>query len=294
MTGPAIEGNTPSMLPVSSIFTAPSIVEDPLLSTLPGAVIAQQESPTVMRIGVVAAITEGTQITVRISASEVLVDCSYLFAQYFPLLGDRVIVLKQDSQWFCVGQMSGSINSNNVLFNSSFEQGVLAALPTGWTITPGLTGAGVPTFEVAGGETISGVNVADFGTDSVGAGVSTADVFSTSVPAEPGSKWTGAYFLMQAFVGSIYPMFHDLDMHIQFLDSAGALIIDHEINHLSVGADVASVLYRRLALTAFPEGYVVAPAGTALVRVRFVGIFELPAASFISFFIDNVILRQVD
>jgi hypothetical protein len=285
---------TPAGTDMPVIPPAPAIVADPLLETLPGAVVAQQESSTVLRIGVVAAIIEGSQITVRISGSEVLLDCSYLFYQYFPLLGDRVIVLKQDSQWICLGQMSGPIGSNNLLFNPSFELGTIGALPSGWTITPGLVGAGVPTFTAAGGLNISGVQTADFGTDSVGAGVSSADVFSAPVSAVPGSKWTGGYFLMQAFVGSIYPMFHDLDMHIQFLDGAGALIIDHEINHLSVGADVAGTLYRRLSLTAFPDGFVVAPAGTSSVRVRFVGIFELPAASFVSFFIDNVILRQVD
>lgn len=286
MTSPNLDPEPPVVIP-------PVISEDPLLNTLPGAVIAQQESPTVMRVGVVAAIIEGTQITVRISGSDVLVDCSYLFGQYFPLLGDRVIVFKQDSQWFCIGQMTGPIMSNNSLINPSFEDGVVGVTPVGWTIVPGLTGAGVPTFQVAGGANISGVNTVDFGTDSVGAGVSTADVFSSTIPALPGSKWTGAYFMMQAFVGSTPPMFHDLDMHIQFLDFGGAVLADYEINHLSAAADIAAVLYQRLALTTLPQGYVEAPAGTATVRVRFVGIFELPAASFVSFFIDNVILRQV-
>ena len=276
------------------VVIPPTISEDPLLNTLPGAVIAQQESSAIMRIGVVAAITDGSRITVRISGSEVLLDCSYLIGQYLPLLGDRVIMLKQDSQWVCLGQMSGPIESNNSLFNSSFEEGVVGSTPTGWSVTPGLVGAGVPTFTVAPGTGISGTKIADFGTDSVGAGVSTADVDSTPVVATPGSKWTGAYFLMAAFVGSTWPMFHDLDMHIQFHDPGGALIIDHEINHLSAGADIAATLYRRLTLASFPDGFVVAPAGTGLVRVRFVGIFELPAASFVSFFIDNVILRQVD
>ncbi len=296
MTSPAITGNEPSTPAVPDTFTLPSVVEDPLLSTLPGAVIAQQESPAVMRIGVVAAINEGSMITVRISGSDVLLDCSYLFNQYWPLLGDRVIVMKQDSQWVCLGQMSGPVGSNNPLPNSSFEEGVIGSLPTGWTLTVGLTGAGVPTFTVAGGggTTISGLRVVDFGTDSVGAGVSTAEAFSPTVPALPGSKWTAAYFVTSAIIGSIYPMYSDISTYIEFLDPTGVVLVGENIDNYSTGVDIPVLVYRRLSLTLFPAGFVVAPAGTASARVTMFATFELPAASYASFFIDNVILRQVD
>lgn len=286
---------TPDTAQPLPILPVPIISEDPLLDTIPGAIIAQQESPTVLRIGVVAEIIEGSQITVRISGSDVLVNCSYLFYQYFPLLGDRVIVLKQDSQWICLGQMSGAIGSNTPLLNSSFEDGVVGTAPTGWSLTVGLTGAGVPTFLVAfpGSNNISGSQVADFGTDSIGAGQSTATAFSTPVPAAVGSKWTGAYFLTSAFIGSSFPLFSSLELNIQFLDVVGAVITSNMINALDIGFDLITPIYRRLSLTLFPAGFVVAPAGTVSARIAFAGIFNLPAASFTSFYIDNVILREV-
>lgn len=282
--------------PQAPMPAAPSVTPDPLLDTLPGAVVAQQESPTVMRIGVVTQIIEGSQITVRISGSDVLIDCSYLFAQYFPLLGDRVVVFKQDSQWFCIGQMSGTIESNNPLPNSSFEQGTVGTIPTGWSITVISSAAGVPTFLVAfpGSTNVSGSQAADFGTDSIGAGISQADVYSPTVGATTDSHWTAAYFLNYAFVASVPPMFSSLETFIQFLDSTGTLISEFSINMLSASADIHGPLYRRLNLNTFPAGFVSAPAGTEFVRLRFRGEFELPAASFVSFFLDNVILRQVD
>ena len=275
---------------------APEVASDPLLDTISGAVSASQESPTVMRIGVVTQIIEGSQITVKISGSEVLINCSYLFGQYFPLVGDRVIVFKQDSQWFCIGQMSGEIGSNNDLTNSSFEQGTVPNTPTGWSINVISSGAGVPTFETAnpGATVVSGKQIADFGTDSVGAGTSVADVFSAAIPATAGSNWVAAYWLIGAFIGSVPPQFSDLDFFIQFLDNTSAVIVEYNINSFSIGVDILSLLYRRIDLTAFPAGYVQAPANTFYARVKFTGTFRLPAVSFASFFLDNVILRQVD
>lgn len=282
--------------PDTSMPPAPEVASDPLLETIAGSVVGQQESPAIMRIGVVAAIIEGSQITVKISGSEVLVDCSYAFGIYFPLIGDRVVVFKQDSQWFCIGQMTGSIESNNPLPNSSFEDGTVGVIPTGWSITIISSAAGVPSFLVAspGSTNISGKQAADFGTDSVGAGTSQADVYSPTIPAAPDSHWTAAYFLNYGFVGSSPPLFSFIEMFIQFLDGAATLINEYSVNVFSTAADFPGPLYRRFNLSLFPLGYVVAPPNTASVRLRFRGDFQLPAASFVSFFLDNVILRQVD
>jgi hypothetical protein len=276
---------------------APEVTSDPLLETIAGSVAGQQESPAILRIGVVAAIIEGSQITVKISGSEVLIDCSYLFGQYFPLMGDRVVVFKQDSQWFCIGEMSGAINSNNPLFNSSFEDGAVATTPTGWTLVVASSGGGVPTFEVSGSlspENVSGKQMVDFGTDSVGAGSSVADAYSTPITAPPDSKWTGAYYLPAVMMNTIPPLFSQLQMYIQFLDNTSTLIVEYQINTFTVSSYLLGPVYRRLSLPAFPTGYVVAPPNSDTVRVRFRGFFDLQAASFVSFFIDNVILRQVD
>jgi hypothetical protein len=283
--------------PEAPMPAAPSVTPDPILDTLPGAVVASREDNTVLRIGVVTQIIEGSQITVRVSGSNVLVDCSYLFGQYFPLLGDRVVLFKQDSQWFCVGQMSGTISSNNPLFNSSFEVGNVATLPAGWSLTVLSSAGGVPTFEVSGSLSpmeVSGKQMVDFGTDSVGIGSSTADAFSTPIPTVEGTRWTGAYYLPAVMMNTVPPKFSQLQMYIQFLDSVSAVISEFQINSLTVGGYLTGPIYRRLSLAAFPQGYVAAPAGTSFVRVKFRGFFDLNATSFVSFFIDNVILRQVD
>jgi hypothetical protein len=276
---------------------APVVTPDPLLDTIAGAVVAQQESPCVMRIGVVTAIIEGTQITVKISGSEVLVDCSYLFGQYYPLLGDRVVILKQDSQWFCVGQMSGAIESNNSLLNGSFEAGTVAAIPDEWTLVVATSGGGVPTFLISGSlspENVSGKQMVDFGTDSVAAGSSTADAYSTAIPALADSRWTAAYYLPAVMMNTVPPLFSQLQMYVQFLDATSTLISEFQVNSFTVASYLLGPIYRRLSLTAFPSGFVAAPPATAFVRVRFRGFFDLQATSFVSFFIDNVILRQVD
>ncbi len=282
--------------PELSMPVAPEVTSDPLLETIAGAVVASRESPTVMRIGVVTQLIEGSQITVRISGSNILVNCSYLFGVYFPLLGDRVVVLKQDSQWFCIGQMTGDIGSNNLLPNSSFEDGIVGAMPDGWTINVISSGAGVPTFLVAspGSVNISGKNRVDFGTDSVGAGQSIADVFSPVVPATPDTRWTAAYYLTNAFIVTSPPLFTDLGFWIQFLDAGGAVIVEYELNGFSLGADVAAPVYRRISLTSFPNGYVISPAGTVSARIKFRGTFDLSTATFVSLFLDHVILRQVN
>jgi hypothetical protein len=280
----------------TSMPVAPQVSVDPLLETLPGAIVDSRESPCVMRIGVVTQIIEGSQITVKISGSDVLVDCSYLFFQYFPLLGDRVIILKQDSQWACLGQLSGAIGSNTPLPNSSFEDGAIATIPTGWTINVISSVAGVPSFLVASPSSvnISGMQIADFGVDSVVAGQSIADVFSPIVPASPDTAWTAAYYLTRIFVDSIPPDFSDLEMWIQFLDPGSTVISEYMVNAFSISADSLAPVYRRINLNDFPAGKVTAPAGTVAARIRFRGTFNLPATSFVSFFIDNVILRQVD
>lgn len=277
------------------IAPLPAISQDPLLDTLPGAVIAQQESAAILRVGVVAAIVEGYQITVRISGSEALINCSYLFGQYFPLMGDRVVVLKQDSQWICLGEMSGAIDSNNPLFNPSFEDGVIGVIPTGWTLVVGAVGAGVPFFIIApsGGVTITGIRSVDFGTVSVGAGTSTAEAFSTPIAATPSSRWTGAFYLIGGTIGSMFPTTSTIEMHIEFLDAGGVVLVDNLINTFSVSSGFLGPIYRRMSLSSFPDGFVVAPAGTAAVRATLFGSFTLPAGSNAAFFIDNVILREV-
>lgn len=268
-----------------------------LQSSLPGQVVGQQESPMVARIGVVTDIVESDNITVRISGSPVLVTASYLFPQYQPLLGDRVYVTKQDAQWFVLGTMSGPINS--VVPNASFEDGVLGATPSNWTLVVTSAAAGVPTFTKVSADQdgMTGSFMADFGVDSnpIG-GLSEAEAYSTAVPASPNSRWTGAYYLTKAFIDGDSVTLESngqisfLDMYIQFLDAGGALVSETAINTLSMNVDNYGRLYRRPNVTA---PFVTAPPGTAQVRVRMSADFFMSPSSFTSFFIDYIVLREL-
>ena len=127
------------------LMTQPTVND--LNLDLPAATQGVPESPVVMRIGVVADIVEADNITVRISGSPVLVRASYLFPSYEPLLGDRVVVYRQDGQWFVLGTMSGPINS--AAPNASFEEGTLGGgiPPTSWSVTVISSVAGTPGME---------------------------------------------------------------------------------------------------------------------------------------------------
>lgn len=262
---------------------------------LPAAVQGVVESPALIRIGVVDAIVESDNITVKISGSPVLVTASYLFPQYQPLLGDRVYVIKQDAQWFVLGTMAGPINTQ--LANASFEEGVIGALPTGWTINVIASGGGVPTFTkvTAIANPLAGQFYADFGTDSVAAGLSQADVFSPTVPAEASQSWTSAFFVSASLIDQQNGGLNtgsgnsNITMNIQFLDGGGAVLSDTYMGGITANGPGRTVYIR-------PDADVppaVAPVGTVEVRLRINGIFQMSANAFSSFFIDYMILRQV-
>lgn len=289
-----IVGTAATLFLLGAMLTQPT--PNDLDLDLPMAIQGVEEPPVVMRIGIVADIVEADNITVRISGSPVLVQASYLFPIYQPVLGDRVVVHRQDGQWFVLGTMSGPINS--VVPNPSFELGVVGSTPTSWTLNIISNAAGNPTFtKVPGGQgSVSGQFVADFGIDSVPGGFSEADVFSSTVAAAEGEQWTCAYFLTGAFVDtdSVFlssngePSF--LDFHLQFLDSGGVIISDTVMNSIAINTDVVGRQYRRPLLGAQS---VTAPPNTTAVRVKFAADFFMTANSFTSFFIDDVILRRV-
>lgn len=258
----------------------------PQLST---AVVDTTVDSTVTRIGVVTMVVESDSITVAISGSGVLIQAAYLFPQYQPLLGDRVVVQRQGAAWFVLGTLSGPINTT--LLNPSFEEGIVGALPDFWTIQVISSVAGVPTLTIANGGGVSGSKSADFGTDSVVAGTSEAYALSTPVAAAAGSKWTaGLYF--KAFMPGP-PNFSSLELFIQFLDPAQVLVAETMVAFADVAVDQLVPVYMRLNTNLVPAGAVVAPAGTGFARMKVRGIFRLPATSSASFFLDYMILRQV-
>lgn len=254
-------------------------------------------SPTVMRIGVVTEIVDSDNIVVKISGSNVLVRASFLFPAYRPLLGDRVSVLKQDAQWFVLGTISGPINS--AIANPSFEEGNVGDIPPGWTTQVLASAGGVPTFTtvLADGIGVSGLHDADLGTDSTVAGISDIYVFSSSVPASPGQRWTGAYFItfanidQQAGTGLSGGRFAVIYLTVEFLDSSNAVISAQDISVFGTNANISSPVY---VTPTVGTPYAVAPVDTVAVRMRLEGIFDMTANSFTSFFLDYMILRTPD
>lgn len=266
-------------------MTFPEAVPD-----LSNAVVDTAVDATVTRIGVVAAVVEADSITVRISGSDVLVPAAYLFPQYLPLLGDRVVVQRQGAAWFVLGTLSGPINT--ALPNPSFENNGIAVAPDDWTLQVLAVGAGVPTLLVSADFPVAGSKSADFGVDSVGGGTSQANVFSASVPATPESRWTAGFYV------SVYTEpnpndFSNIDLYIQFLDASSVLVSETLVEARSYSVDQVIPDYYRLNLAMIPAGYVACPPAASRVRLRIFADFLLSANSFFSFFLDYMILRQV-
>lgn len=257
---------------------------------LSSAVVDTTVQPTVTRIGVVAAVVEADIITVRISGSNVLVPAAYLFPQYQPLLGDRVVVQRQGAAWFVLGTLSGPINT--LILNPSFELNPPGVSPDNWSLQTIAVGAGPPTLLTYLGGEVSGSRSADFGVDSVVAGNSEANMFSASIPAPPESKWTAALYV-SVFTEPSQNDFSDLDLYIQFVDASNTLVSETLVSFQSFSVDQIVPFYLRLNTNLIPAGYVLCPAGATNVRLRIHAFWGLPANSFFSFFIDYVILRQV-
>lgn len=276
-----------SALLLGAAMTSPSI---------PEAVTEAEESSAVMRTGVVVDIVDADNITVKISGSNVLVRAFYLFPQYGPVLGDIVLVSKQDAQWAVLGTLSGPINT--ALSNPSFETGALGATPPNWSINVLASAGGVPTFTKVNTveEPISGSFSADFGTDSTVAGLSQADVFSDSIPAGETDRWTAAYFIALASIdqnattGISGGRFSVLELYIQFLDSGGALVSETLISTFGTNANVPFPVYKRPSVG---TTYATAPPNTASVRMKIRGTFDMSANSFTSFFLDYMVLRKI-
>lgn len=261
---------------------------------LPAAVQGVAESPALIRVGVVNEIVESDNITVKISGSPVLVTASYLFPQYQPLLGDRVYVVKQDSQWFVLGTMSGAINS--AISNPSFEVGAIGATPTGWSITSVSAAGGAITFtKQLGnylGQPISGQAVGDIQFTSNGAAAaSSSNIFSPGIAASPGESWTTAFWIAGGVMSGTTLVLGST--FVQWLDSGGTLISESTAQTFAYSAGTITPAYLRpqIGTTSFT-----APVGAISVRLRINVQFAMvtPAAGTISdVFLDYMVLRRV-
>lgn len=263
---------------------------------LPAAVQSVAESPALVRIGVVDEIVESDNITVKISGSPVLVTASYLFPQYQPLLGDRVYVVKQDSQWFVLGTMSGPINS--LIKNPSFEDGVVGALPTNWTLNIIANPAGTPTFTKSANADISGNYIGRFENISAGvAGTSIADLISSTTPATEGERWVHAFYMTHAYINldaAQVPQGGNttLETFIQFLDAGGILVSEISTGFLYIGTNVIQEIYNR-TVTTTGANFVISPPGTVSARLRIRASFPMNVASVTVIGLDYMVLRRV-
>lgn len=268
---------------------------EPLEQSLPGQIVQQVESPVVARIGRVTSVSEATNVTVAISGSDTLVNASYLFPQYQPLIGDLVYVVKQDAQWMVLGTMSGPLNT--LILNPSFELGTVGALPTNWTFTPVLTTAGVMTFQKQFSLGIEGENAGVFRVSSAGTpGVSSGDAFSSQAEAAPGQRWASGYFIMfvaQDLNASLESQggFIDIQTFIQFLDDAGVLISETASAYNPFFASMSNPLYVRTFGTNVGDNWVTAPPATASARLRIRVRMTMHVNSASELAIDGVLLR---
>lgn len=284
-------------LSISAILAVLMTMPLPLAQSIPGAVENSKTSPMVARIGVVSDYVEAGSITVRISGSDTLVQASYLFPAYSPLLGDIVYVTKQDSQWLVLGTMSGPLNT--VISNASFEEGTVSTTPDDWTATAVATTAGTPTFrkEIAGA--VEGQYVGTFRNASAGvAGTSSINAFSTPVKAAVGTSWTMGLFFTYAepdVNASLVPQGGNIQFsgYIQFLDSASALLTETLMIFYPFTSSFQDPIYARSVSPGTLLQYVNAPSDTEYVRVRLFTQFTMHVNSASELGIDVVYLRQV-
>lgn len=265
--------------------------------TVPEAVAEEGESPTILRTGIVTALVESDNITVKVSGSDVLVRASYLFPQYQPVLGDIVVIAKQDAQWFVLGTQSGPITSAvSAISNPSFEDGATGSTPTGWSITSVSAAGGTITFTQQPGsyigQPISGVSVGQIEYTSNGAAAnSQSNIFSPFADADPGERWAFAFWIAGGIVSSNTLVF--ITTFFQWYDSSSTLISEDAAQTVSLlDAGLTPVLVR----PAVSDPSFAAPLTTAFVRVRInvqVAMTVPSGGSISDVFIDHVLLRKV-
>lgn len=280
------------------LMTTPNIpVENSGDLALPEAIQGVPVSSVVARIGRVVAIDEATSITVEISGSPTLVNASYLFPQYQPLLGDFVYITKQDAQWAVLGTLSGDINS--LIPNPSFEIGEDSITPADWSFTPSAVVAGTPTFRKETGLGIHGNHIGIFRNSSAGvAGTSSGTATSALVPAEPGQKWALGLWVtlavpdvnasLEAQGGNI-----QVTTTIQFFSADSVFISGTDTNFLPIYSGLVNPIFLRTFILADSSSYVIAPPGTAFARVRIFVSFSMHVNSASELGIDYVLLRHL-
>jgi hypothetical protein len=191
---------------------------------LAGAVTASTPDPAIVRVGQVTAYASGT-ITVNISDSNVLVDATYLFSAYQPVLGDIVAVLKQGNQWLVLGTHSANPD-DNVISNYSFENDDVGATPSDWEHYHDPASTDTTTVSVGTQNTpIDGPKVLQLELDNTVAGALSTSIdyhSSAAFPVEPGQFWSAHAWLLGFSFSSGPWVRGGGTVFFSFYDSAGA------------------------------------------------------------------------
>lgn len=158
------------------------------IPNLPAAVAAAMPDAAVARLGTVVRVGP-SYLRVRVSGAANSTDAGWL-SSYQPILGDVVVVIRQDAAWVVLGSLGSTIEANNELANYSFEAGAIGALPPGWQL---VTTAGSPTFVAASWDWADAIDGTQVGAVSTaGAGAVTTEVVSDPLPVTLGSQWMAA------------------------------------------------------------------------------------------------------
>lgn len=273
-------------LSIGVLVTTPTFNSGQL--DLPAAISDVPESPVIARIGVVSEIVESDNITVKISGSPTLVQASYLFPQYQPVLGDRVWVAKQDAQWMVMGTQSGPINS--LLLNPSFEQGVIGSTPTDWSFTNSSVVGGTPTFrKQPGTNPLMGSFVGHLSMTPTGLGQSSSTLVSAQVPALPDERFTGGVSVYVIdLTGPNQMLFSTL---VRFYDAGGVSIAAASLGSVFNFAAPIGWNFLRPYSTSTS---VIAPAGTVTAALEIQVLFTVSStATLFDAYLDGAILRKV-
>lgn len=164
---------------------------------LAGMVQTTTPDAAILRIGRVTSYAAGT-ITVNISDSDVLVDATYIFGAYQPVLGDNVAVLKQGNQWLALGIPSANPDDNPIQ-NYSFEDGEYEVMAPSWTLYHDPASTDTASLDVASAEPpIDGPKCLRIGIGLPPGPLTASEDFVSSepFPVTPGDFWSAQAWIM--------------------------------------------------------------------------------------------------
>lgn len=264
------------------------------------AIVDTSTDPTVTRIGLVTAVGPGTNLTVRISGSDVLINAAYLIT-YQPVIGDVVAVTRQGAAWLCLGTFnlfgSSFDGTMNPVVNPSFEDGAAGSptTPNSWTLFHDAASTATAISEVtANSASRDGSQFWDI--ILVGVGTSTDTLASTAIPVATGQIWSAAAWTNGArtAVAVTGNAILRLGWYASDADPIGTTIAVNTINNRSA-TTIGSINYYEWTLLregANATGFEV-PAGANWLRVQLRNVLTNTAGNAVVNTWDAVSARRI-